>query len=94
MHIWAFWCTIKTVSSNENICFGKIEEKYPSLFTWHENNSRIGVIIVHVGDFFFAGNDSDERNLRQTIAIGKEESKQEFKEYNRWERIYNEFRMC
>ena len=40
---------------------GKVSEIDPSLFTWHENNSRIGVIIVHIGDFFFAGNDSDDR---------------------------------
>ena len=36
---------------------GKISEIDPSMFTWHENNSPIGVIIVHVDDFLFAGNE-------------------------------------
>ena len=50
------------------------------MFTWHENNFLIGVIIVHVDDFLFAGNEKFQNtvigNLRQTFAIGKEESKQ------------------
>ena len=50
------------------------------MFAWHENKSLTGVIIVHVDDFLFAGNEKFQNaviaNLRQTFAIGKEESKQ------------------
>ena len=28
-----------------------------SIFTWHENDSLIGGIIVHVDDFLFASNE-------------------------------------
>ena len=50
------------------------------MFTWHENNSPNGVIIIHVDGFLFAGNEIFQNtvtaNLQQTFAIGKEESKQ------------------
>ena len=59
---------------------GKVSEIDPSMFTWHENNPLIGVIIVHVDDFLFAGNEKFQNtvvaNLWQTFSIGKEESKQ------------------
>ena len=59
---------------------GKVSEIDPSMFTWHENNSLTGVIIVHVDDFLLAGNEKFQNtfiaNLWQTFAIGKEESKQ------------------
>ena len=35
---------------------GKVSEIDPSMCTWHENNSTVGVIIVHAGDFLFAEN--------------------------------------
>ena len=50
------------------------------MFTWHENNSLIGVIIVHVNDFLFAGNEKFQNtviaNLQETFAIDKVENKQ------------------
>ena len=59
---------------------GKVWEIDPSMFTRHENNSLNGVIIVHVDDFLFAGNEKFQNtviaNLQQTFAIGKEKSKQ------------------
>ena len=58
---------------------GKVSEIDPSMFKWHEKNSLIDVIIVHVDDFLFAGNEKFENtviaNLWQIFAIGKEESK-------------------
>ena len=35
---------------------GNVSKIDPSMFTGHENNSLIEVIIVHVHDFLFAGN--------------------------------------
>ena len=91
---------------------GKVLEIDPSMFTWHENNSPNGVIIIHVDGFLFAGNEKFQNtvtaNLRQTFAIGKEESKQ-FKylglnlcyqedkitiDQKEYIYIYKEFRMC
>ena len=42
---------------------GKISEIDPSMFTWHENNSVIGVIIVHVDDFLLAGNEKFQNTV-------------------------------
>ena len=59
---------------------GKVSEIDPSMFIWHENNSLVGVIIVHIDDFLFACNEKFQNtviaNFRQTFAIGKEKSKQ------------------
>ena len=42
---------------------GKVSEIDPSMFTMHENNSFIEVIIVHVDDFLFAGNEKFQNTV-------------------------------
>ena len=61
------------VSLNKSIFLanrGKVSKIDPSIFTRHENNSLIGVVIVHVDDFLFADNEKFQStfiaNLRQT----------------------------
>ena len=80
MCIWTFWASLKWYHQIKTFVLangGKVSEIDPSTFTWHENNSLIGVFIVHVDDFLFAGNEkfqkTDIANLRQTS--DKEKSK-------------------
>ena len=59
MCIWTFWYITKIESLKKAFVLangGKVSEIDPSMCTWHKNNSIVGVIIVHVGDFLFADN--------------------------------------
>ncbi|KAK6178359.1 hypothetical protein SNE40_013155 [Patella caerulea] len=59
-------------------CGGRMSHVDPPIFYWYRNGKLIGLLVVHVDDFLWAGTNEFEKvvidKLRKEFNIGKEES--------------------